>query len=96
MAPRAKYTQQRARKNPPHVGLADVRKALGLTLDQVIDRIQAQFPELRPTRGALSAIEQGHRGASDQMLQALCAGYGLAPGAITTDYTPRSASKDAA
>jgi transcriptional regulator with XRE-family HTH domain len=84
-----RYDQQRAKRTPPHVSLADLRAAVGLTLDQVCDRITQEFPELAPTRGAISAIELGHRGASAQMLAALCAAYGLPLGAITTDYEPR-------
>lgn len=87
-----RYSQQREKRTPPYVSLADVRKALGLTLDQVIARTHAAFPELKPTRGAVCAIEQGHRGASAQMLGALCVGYGLPAGSITTDYRPRQAS----
>lgn len=90
MTASTKYANQRARKTPPHVGLADVRKALGLTMDEVIANVAREFPELRLTRGAISAIESGTRGASDQMLAALCVGYGLAPGSITTAYEPRS------
>lgn len=90
MPGRGKYASQRARRTPPHVSLGDVRKALGLTMDEVIERIGEQHPELRPTRGAISAIESGLRGVSEQMLDALCVGYGLPAGAITVDYQPRS------
>ncbi|WP_163540800.1 helix-turn-helix domain-containing protein [Occultella kanbiaonis] len=86
---RSKYEAQRPRRTPPHVGLGALRAACGLTIDQVIARIREEFPELNPTRGAISAIENGHRGASVQMLTALCAAYGLPSGAITTNYTPR-------
>lgn len=84
-----KYGDQRPRRTPPHIGLGDLRAALGLTIDQVCERITAEVPELKPTRGAISAIENGHRGASAAMLAAMCAAYGLREGAITTDYTPR-------
>lgn len=84
-----RYDQQRAKRTPPHIPLAALRAAVGLTLDQVCERITQEFPELSPTRGAISAIEHGHRGASVQMLEALCAAYGLPSGAITTDYLPR-------
>ena len=87
---RSKYEAQRPRRTPPHVSLASLRAATGLTIDQVITRIEQEFPEIRPTRGAISAIENGHRGASVQMLAALCAAYGLPDGAITTDYEPRA------
>lgn len=86
----ARYAKQRERKTPPHVTLAALRGATGLTIDGVIDRMKRDFPHIKTTRGAISAIEQGHRGASDQMLRALCAAYGLPEGAITTDYVPRA------
>ena len=76
---------------PPHVSLGELRAALGLTIDQVCARVAEEMPgEKPPTRGAISAIENGHRGVSAQMLTALTAAYGLRPGAITTDYEPRS------
>ena len=84
-----RYDQQREKRTPPHVPLAALRAAVGLTLDQVCERIAEENPRLSPTRGAISAIEHGHRGASAQMLAALCSAYGLPVGAITTDYLPR-------
>lgn len=89
MSTNHRYDRQRVRRTPPHVSLADLRSASGLTIDQVCTRIREEFPELAPTRGAISAIENGLRGASMQMLAALCAAYGLRDGAITTDYEPR-------
>lgn len=91
---RSHYSQQRARRTPPHVCLRDLRLAVGLTLDEVRTRIAEENPDLHPTRGALSAIESGTRGASAQMLNAIASAYGLEPGAITTDYTPRVLSED--
>lgn len=85
----SRYDNQRERRTPPHVSLSALRAAVGLTLDQVCERIHEENPHLSPTRGAISAIEHGHRGASVQMLAALCAAYGLPVGAITTDYFPR-------
>lgn len=41
------------------------------------------------SRGALSGIENGHRGASAQTLAALAVAYGLRSDAIRTDYVPR-------
>lgn len=83
-----RYAGQRKKKSPPHVSLRSLRAACGLTLDQVCERIREDFPEIAPTRGALSAIESGTRGPSAPMLNALCAAYGLEPGAIVTDYEP--------
>jgi transcriptional regulator with XRE-family HTH domain len=91
-----KYEAQRTKRTPPHVSLADLRAAVGLTLDEVATRMAQEFPEMpTPSRGALSAIENGHRGASVQMLSALCAAYGLRNGAITTNYEPRTRESEA-
>lgn len=85
----------RTRKTPPHIALGDLRAAVGLTLDQVIERLKQETGR-EYTRGAISAIENGHRGASAQLLQALCAAYGLRTGAIVTDYQPRNACEGGA
>lgn len=84
----SKYDTQRARRTPPQLPLSLVRSIAGLTIDQVIERINEEDPTLSPTRGAISAIENGHRGASARMLTALCAAYGLPDGAFVVDYTP--------
>ena len=92
MAPRntpsARYAAQRPPRTPPHVSLGDLRAAVGLTLDQVCARLEEHSGH-RYTRGALSAIENGHRGASVETIEALTVAYGLRPGAITTAYEPR-------
>ena len=85
-----KYDRQRPRRTPPHVSLANLRAAVGITIDQLIERMRQEYPNLTVTRGAISAIESGLRGPSEQMLAALCAAYGLPPDAITTDYRPRN------
>lgn len=88
----SKYTGQRPTKVPPHVSLRILRKASGLTLDQVAAAVTEVTGAKRPvTRGAISAIESGLRGASSQMLDALAVAYGLDPGDITTTYEPRQA-----
>lgn len=86
----SKYDQQRAAKTPPHVSLKALRKAAGLTHEQVCQAV-ADATEGRTTltRGGLSAIESGLRGASFDMLRALELAYGLDPGDIDTDYQPR-------
>lgn len=83
------YTNQRPKTQPPHIALGDLRSACGFTLDQVCTRYaEATGREL--TRGALSGIENGHRGASADMLAGLELAYGLRAGAITTSYEPRT------
>ena len=90
----AKYASQRKRVVPPHVSLADLRAATGLTIDAVLARLHETTGRAY-TRGAISAIENGHRGASIELLDALAVAYGLRPGAVTTAYEPR-ARRDAA
>lgn len=86
-----KYDKQRVPRTPPHIPLGALRNAAGLTLDEVCRRVSEQLDDGRGlTRGALSAIEHGHRGASPDVLAALEVAYGLRVGDITTDYQPRS------
>jgi transcriptional regulator with XRE-family HTH domain len=76
------------RKTPPHVSLANLRLAAGLTIDTLLDRIESETGH-RYSRGTISAIEAGHRGASVEMLAAIAVAYGLQADAIAVDYTPR-------
>lgn len=95
MANTNRYRGQRERVPVPHVSLGDARRMARLTLDQVC----AAFAEMNGrelTRGALSAIENGHRGASAQVLAGLEKVYDLAPGAIDTQYEPRQRPGNAA
>jgi transcriptional regulator with XRE-family HTH domain len=73
---------------PPHVSLRDLRAAVGITLEQLAERIE-EVSGLKPSRGTLSALETGGRGVSADLLAAIAAAYGLAPNAITTAYVPR-------
>ena len=86
------YTKQRRPKTPPHVTLRGLRKATGMTLEQVCEAASEALglpPEKRVQRGTLSLIESGQRGASQQMLDALAIAYGMDPGDIVTDFVPR-------
>lgn len=77
--------------NPPHVSLRSLRRATGLSLEQVCAAVtDITGAKTSVTRGTLSAIETGLRGPSRQMLDALAVAYGLDPGDITTDYEPRN------
>lgn len=89
MAAMSKYDQQRDRRNPPHLSIGDLRSVSGQTLEQVCEAVSEALGQPF-TRGALSAIENGHRGASRPVLRALEVAYGLRPGALVTDYEPRS------
>lgn len=83
------YDKQRGRRVPPHVSLGDLRAASDKTLEQVCKLVSEELG--KPfTRGALSAIENGHRGASLSVLRALEVAYGLRSGAIVTTYEPRA------
>lgn len=88
MVDMTKYDQQRASKTVPHVSLRDLRLVSGKKLDEVCEAV-AETLGKSFTRGALSAIENGHRGASDSVLRALEVAYGLRTGALVTDYQPR-------
>lgn len=83
-----RYGPSRPRRTPPHVSIKILRIAAKLTLDDVAERM-AEFGEA-PARGTLSAIENGHRGASKEFLNALERALGVPEGSITTDYSPRA------
>lgn len=88
-----RYPKPRPVKTPPHVSLRGLRKATGMTLEQVCDAASEALglpPEKRIQRGTLSLIESGQRGASQQMLDALAVAYGMDPGDIVTDFVPRA------
>lgn len=90
-----RYNVQRERRTPPHITLRQHRLSLRdktgqpWDLDDVCDRVEALTGD-RPARGTLSAIENGVRGVSAELLHALEQAYELPAGAITTDYTPRA------
>lgn len=94
MAHVTSYNHQRPRRTPPHIALQDLRSVSGKTLDQVCDGV-AEITGKAFTRGALSAIENGHRGASTAILGALEIVYGLRAGALVTDYQPREHARAA-
>lgn len=90
-----RYASQRPTKTPPHLSIGIFRKALKLTLEDVADRVE-EITGDRPTKGALSAIENGHRGVSAELLEALEKAYDIPAGSISTDYEPRAAAQVAA
>lgn len=85
--PRTDYDKQRPKRNPPVAGLADIRGALGLTQTAVCEQVSA-ITDKTFTKGALSAIEKGHRGASAETLAAIETAMRLRPGALRVDYDP--------
>lgn len=70
------------------MSLKNLRYAAGFTLDELRDRLQ-EVTGRTYTRGALSAVENGHRGASADLIAGLETAYGLPAGAIDTNYKPR-------
>jgi len=83
------YDNQRPKRQPPVVPLAALRKSHGLTQPDVLARIKDESGRTY-TVGALSALEGGHRGASEHFLQDIAAVFGLEPADLWTDYTPRA------
>ncbi|BBZ27613.1 hypothetical protein MMAD_19080 [Mycolicibacterium madagascariense] len=85
----AKPVPRRGAKDPPRVPIKYIRLAANLSIDAVIARIHQQTGRTY-SRGSISAIENGHRGASSEVLRALELAYRLPLGSITTDYVPRA------
>lgn len=85
----SKYANQRQREavTPPHAPLRAIRISHGLTMDAVLDRMAEEGVTL--SRGSLSAIESGQRGASIDTLDALALALGMAKGDLTVAYEPR-------
>lgn len=83
----SKYDTQRPKVAPPHVPLVAVRNALGLKQTDVCAEVSRLLGKSF-TKGALSAIENGHRGASTETLRAIEVALGLRDGDLVTDYTP--------
>ncbi len=82
------HHNQRRRVTPPQVSLGALRRACGLTLAALCERYEEiTGNELPP--GSLSGIENGHRGASREVLEGLEDTYGLNRGDVATTYRPR-------
>jgi len=91
-----KYTRQRPKVQPPAVALAVLRRSHGLTQPDVLARIKDETGRAY-TVGALSALESGHRGGSDQFLADIAGVFGLDAADLWTTYEPRAArDEDAA
>lgn len=87
--PRYPEPKERPRVTPPHMALRDVRTAVGITLEGLAQRIK-EVSGMEVSRGTLSAIENGHRGASQELLAAIALAFGCGSGAVTTSYEPRT------
>lgn len=62
----------------PRVGIREVRKAHGLTLEQLADRIEEQGAK-RPDADSLSNIERGHKRAGLALMTAWAKALGIHP-----------------
>lgn len=87
-ATRAKYTQQRPKVSVPVVPTSVLRKAKGLTLQDVCNHLRDEHG-MAVDRGTISAIENGHRGGSARMLAAYADALGISTTSIDTQYEPR-------
>lgn len=76
----------------PIVSLAAVRGSHRLTQDAVAEGVAA-ITNKSFTKGALSAIETGHRGASAETLRALETVLNLPGGSLQVSYTPSHARR---
>lgn len=85
---KSRYDKQRPKHPAPVVTTVFLRKAKGLTLQDVCDFIRAEHG-IKSDRGTISAIELGHRGASAQMLAAYADALGIQSADIDTAYEPR-------
>ncbi len=95
-----KYQRQRARVNPPAATLGQLRKAQGLTQPEVLERYEIATGKTL-TVGALSGIENGLRGASEEVLSGLEVALNLKPlgdpsRILFCDYSLASQAKPAA
>lgn len=84
-----KLTQAKKYPKPaPKVTLAVLRQVAGLTIDELTARIEEKTG-YQYTRGAISAVENGHRGAGRLLIEGLAAAYGIDPDEIQVGYRPR-------
>lgn len=79
--------EKRQPVQPPLVTLAAHRSSHGLTQQDVCQGVKA-ITNKTFTKGALSAIELGHRGASAETLAALEVVLKLPPGSLRVTYEP--------
>lgn len=84
--PKTDYDKQRPKVTPPHITLAGLRRSHGLTQAALGAKIAEKVGSFAP--GSLSLIEQGHRGASPEVLSAVAAIFRLEPGDIVLEYEP--------
>lgn len=92
----SRYAKQRPNVSPPVVPLSVARKIGNKTLQDVCDHINREFDFPKQVeRGTISAIENGHRGASIEMLLAIASALGITADDIDTQYEPRRSRRGA-
>lgn len=82
-----RYKPQRSKVAPPLVPLRALRSSHGLSQEQVCQQVTA-ITNKTFTKGALSAIENGLRGASAETLAALELTFRMPPGTFVIGYQP--------
>lgn len=93
MAPKIADQGKRSPVGAPYIPLSVLRKKMRLTLEAVCERI-GEETGVRPDRATLSAIENGHRGASVEMIEALALAYDIDAELIDTSYAPRRRQRE--
>lgn len=68
--------EQKQRFTPPLVGIGHLRRAHDYSIDDVIEGLKA-ITGRTYTRGAISAVENGHRRPSDALMAGLIKFYDL-------------------
>ena len=86
------YDNQRPKVAPPLIPLAAHRASHGLSQTDVC-KIVSALTNKSFTKGALSAIEGGHRGASAETLAALEVALRFPPGTLVVSYAPSHARR---
>lgn len=82
----------REKRPVPLITIKALRLSHKLTMEQVCERIQQNFPELALNKGTISAIESGTRGMSDLMAIAIARAFDLPDDALILEYEPKRKS----
>lgn len=85
---------QRETRQPPFVSLVGIRNMRGLKGREVCARV-GEITGKGFTLGALSAIENGHRGASPEVLAALEQALDIPAGSLITSWEPSHSRRKA-
>ena len=84
----------RPKVTPPRVSIRTLRVVCKLTLDRACE-LASEYTGVPLTRGALSAIESGTRGVSEDVLRGLAHAYGVPVEAFILDYELTAATQAA-